>query len=180
MLSVGFEDTSMDAVAASARTSKGTLYARYPTKQALRRAVVMEELNQLSALTAAQFTNKRPADLKERLQQHARHISSTMLSPEVQTLDRLIGDANRRNGDLAELLNVKEQAAIKDIVDDIVDGARSFPVPPRNPSRVAEMLMSALFGWHVIQDRVGPIPLEDALHYADHVVDVLFAGRADW
>jgi TetR/AcrR family transcriptional regulator of autoinduction and epiphytic fitness len=58
-LESGFERTSMDAVAARAQTSKRSLYAHFPTKDALVLAVVdrVHELFQGRLLTPADYTD---------------------------------------------------------------------------------------------------------------------------
>ena len=51
---VGFEAANMDAIAAAADVSKGTLYARYRSKEALFRAVLEDLLEKLSARAGEQ------------------------------------------------------------------------------------------------------------------------------
>ena len=52
----GFEAASMDAIAAKARVSKGTLYARYDSKEPLFRAILEGEIEGLGKLSAARET----------------------------------------------------------------------------------------------------------------------------
>ena len=37
-----------------------------------------------------------------------------------------------------------------------------------------------IYGWHAVHDPLREISREEAITYADHAVDVIFAGRSAW
>ncbi len=176
----GFDAASMESVAAAARVSKGTLYSRYPTKEALLRAVVDEQI----ASWAAERDHARgplPEDFKQRLQHHARALLEAVASDDVRAFERVLRGASGPARELAKALyETAHRQSVEDLTQEIIHGTRDFPVPPRDPRRVAEMLMAMIYGWHAVHDPLREISREEAVTYADHAVDVLFAGRSAW
>lgn len=179
-LAAGFELTAMEAIAATAHVSKSTLYARYPTKAALLRAVVEK---QVASWSAEQHRRRGPLpeDFKQRLQCHARAILESLASEEVRAFQKLLRRTGAPDSELARILfDVSYGPSIQDLADEIVRGTHDFPVPPRSPTRVAEMLMTMLYGWNAAREVAGHPTPDEAITYADHAVDVIFAGRAAW
>lgn len=179
-LTVGVEGAAMETIAAAANISKGTLYARYPTKEALVRAVVEDRIIAFGVASDTMLGPK-PQDFKERLRYFARAVVGSMVTEDLRALQRVIATGGETGGEMARALHeAGHKIAIAGLVQEIRDGTRDWPVPPRNPERVAEMFLAILFGWYDAHHRVREIPTEEALTYADHAVDVLFAGRGDW
>lgn len=144
-LALGFENTPIDEIAATAKVSKRTLYARYPTKDALRIAVIIEELNRLSAKYDNQL-GPRAGGLKEILRRQAHGIMTSLTSPDVRALDRLIGDTTQMPRELAKVL-VERQASVVDVLtNEIVEAARMQHIPPSDPARVAGHMMARYLG----------------------------------
>jgi AcrR family transcriptional regulator len=174
----GFDAASMESVAAAAGVSKGTLYARYPTKAALMRAVVD---GQLAAWAAGRDRGPLPEDFKQRLQYHARSILESVASDDVRAFERSLRGASGPARELAKALYAAAHGqVVEDLTREIVQGTRDFPAPPRSPKRVAEMLLAMIYGWHAVHDPLREISREEAITYADHAVDVIFAGRSAW
>jgi TetR/AcrR family transcriptional repressor of mexJK operon len=179
-LAVGVEAAAMETIAAAAGVSKGTLYARYPTKEALVRAVVEERIAAWGVAADTRL-GPRPEDFKERLRYFARSVVESMATEELRALQRVISTGGETGGEMARALHeAGHKVAIAGLVAEIRDGTRDHPAPPRNPERVAEMFLAVLFGWYDAHHRVREISAEEALTFADHAVDVLFAGRAAW
>jgi AcrR family transcriptional regulator len=179
-LTTGYDATPMEAVAMAAGVSKGTLYARFPTKEALLRGVVEDRIATWDA-QASLTQGPMPEDFKDRLHYMARRIIGSMGSEEIWSFQRMISvNANAEVQMIRALFEVGHQAAIARLVEEILEGAKDFPVPPRSPSRVAEMLMAMLTGWYDSHRRVREVSPQEALTYADHVVDILFAARSSW
>ncbi len=179
-LAAGFEPTAMETIAATARVSKSTLYARYPTKPALLRAVMEAQIAKWS-IERRRRRGPMPEDFKQRLQYHAGGIIEALGSDEVRALQKLLRRAGAPDSELARILfDVGYGPSIEELTDEIVRGAQDFPTPPRNPRRVAEMLMAMLNGWHAAHEIAGQATPDEAAAYADHAVDVIFAGRAAW
>ncbi|MGR4866080.1 TetR/AcrR family transcriptional regulator [Caulobacter sp. LARHSG274] len=179
-LACGFDATSMEAVALAAGTAKGTLYSRYPTKEALLRAVVADRLEAWQADAAAR-SGPIPSDLKQALHHLAHTILDSLLSEEIHAFQRVLTSSADQDGKLARVLHeVGHRTAIAALAETIVRGTGNFAAPPRDPTRVAEMLMAMLTGWYDAHARVREVTLEEAKAYADHAVDVIFQGRAAW
>lgn len=179
-LSVGFDATPMEAVAAAAGVSKNTLYSRYPTKTALLHAVVEDRMVAWQAEADAR-NGPLPADLKQRLAHLSRSILESLASEEIHAFQRVLTSTADAGGELARALHeAGHRSAITMLSETISQGTANFPAPPRDPARVAEMLMAMLTGWYDAHHRVREISREEAMAYAEHAVDVIWYGRAAW
>jgi AcrR family transcriptional regulator len=180
-LASGFEATPMEAVAASANISKGTLYARYPTKEALLRAVVEAQVEAWRALDARRRPPAPPADLQAKLRHHARRIVEALGSEQVRDFEALVRGAGPPGCELARVLHeTGYRMAITALAGHIAEGTRKDAAPARDPERVAEMLMAMLYGWHGANETVRRVRPAEARAFADSAVRLLFAGRAGW
>ena len=87
-LRCGCEDARMDVIAEAAAVSKSTLYERYPTKQALLRAVIT-----VSVASWAQnwegTLGPVPTDLRQRLKYRARRFMEYFCSGNLEIFERL-------------------------------------------------------------------------------------------
>lgn len=101
-LEAGYDAATMDAVALRAQVSKGTLYARYASKEQLFRALVEAELEQLSAV-ASRNNHLLPDDLGPRLRHHANTIARMYAMPQLGALARLRGPVRGTFPDLERL-----------------------------------------------------------------------------
>lgn len=179
-LTLGFDATPMEAVAAAAGIAKGTLYSRYPTKEALLNAVVADRVEAWSAAAEARG-GPLPKDLKQRLHQIARSILESLASEEIHAFQRVLTSTSDAGGELARALHeAGHRSAIAQLTQTIVEGTTNFPAPPRDPARVAEMLMAMLTGWYDAHQRVREISNDEAMAYAEHAVDVIYHGRMAW
>jgi AcrR family transcriptional regulator len=179
-LAFGFEAASMEAIAAAARVSKSTLYSRYAAKDALLRAVVEVQIADWQA-ERDRDRGPMPSDFKQRLAYHARLLMESLAWDGVRAFDRVLRDATGPARDLARALyETAYRQAIDDLTQEIVLGTHDYPAPPRDPPRVAEMLIAIITGWHTVHDTVMPVTADEAATYAEHAVDVLFAGRSAW
>lgn len=91
-LELGFDGASMDAVAAQAGVSKGTLYARFANKEVLFRAMLAEEFGRWSKRAEGE-DHLLPAALGPRLRHHARSMAEAYAQPEHARIYRLIQTA---------------------------------------------------------------------------------------
>jgi AcrR family transcriptional regulator len=170
----------MEAVAASAGVSKGTLYARYPTKEALLRAVVEEQLAAWRANETRRL-GPLPDGFRPRMVVQARAIIEALGSEKMRAFETLVGGAGSHGGELARALHeTGYRMAIEGLTEEIVEGTRADPVPPRDPARVAEMLMALLYGWYSANESVRGVSAVEARDFADEAVAMLFAARAAW
>ena len=175
----GFDNVSMEQVAADARVSKGTLYARHPSKESLFKAVInatvagwSEEAGRNDALL--------PKDLAGRLRYHARTIARSSLRDDVQATRRLIVSTSHRFPQLSAAMHETGYRFIVDLlIGEIEAAAVRDDIPARDPENVAKLLVNALSDLH-IQEGLTPEQGDAADRFADRVVDLIMAGRAAW
>jgi TetR/AcrR family transcriptional regulator, mexJK operon transcriptional repressor len=176
----GYHGTPMEAVAARAGVSKGTLYARYATKEELLRAVVQEHVESWSAISS-QHDDQLSDDLEQRLRYHARNISIWLGAEEVRAFTRLIGGTSETFPEFAQALHTAGYCFARDMIArEIREGTRGDPQPARDPEHVAESLMAVLCGWRATNESVRTLSDQDATKFADRVIDLFMAGRAAW
>ena len=90
-LAQGFRGTTMDAIAARAGISKQTLYAAYPSKDALYAAVVHDWVDQgHDALRPHALALTESADVNEGLRRFANMLQTAILSPPVLQMRTLV------------------------------------------------------------------------------------------
>lgn len=94
-MKLGFDGTSIDAVAEAAAMSKRTVYARYRDKDELFSAVLRDLIERwLVPITRFQSSD---AELEPMLLAIARHLLTSALAPQAVSLHRIIiGEAERR------------------------------------------------------------------------------------
>lgn len=99
-LECGYEAATMEAIAERASVSKGTLYARYPSKEPLFRAVLQERRDRWSDLNSA-ITDPPPGEFVERLRARTRTLQRMFEWPEYVQITRLIESATATFPDVA-------------------------------------------------------------------------------
>lgn len=171
-LDAGFEATSMDAIAAKAPVSKGTLYARYESKQQLFRAVIEDELERLS-VKAGEKDHLLPPEVEGRLRHHARMVVEIFDWPQFRALERLMRTART----FPELDNLWRQLAteryILFLAEDMTHAADTKDVRRVDCQFYANLFVHAIMGWHRSEaERRGVAP-EEAVAFADRVVDMI-------
>jgi AcrR family transcriptional regulator len=94
-MKLGFDGTSIDAVAEAASMSKRTVYARYKDKGELFSAVLRDLIERwLVPITRFQSSD---SELEPMLLEIARHLLTSALAPQAVSLHRIIiGEAERR------------------------------------------------------------------------------------
>ena len=172
----GYDAVAMEQVAAMAQVSKGTLYARHPSKEALFTAVISALVAEWSQRGAEQ-DHLLTADIEQRLRHHARTIAGFLFESDVRAVQRLILASHARFPELARTMHTHGYRYITQvIVRDLSDDARRNGITLRDPDAVAGMLVSGLAGYEMQNDP----GQADLLAFADRLVDVLMAGRAAW
>ncbi len=179
-LDVGFDNVAMEAVATAAGVSKGTLYARHSSKEALLTAVIHNSVAEWSD-RASQHDHLLTEDLGERLRHHARIIADTFASPDVQALCRLMFVTQDRFPDVsAALHDVGYLYAVEFISRDIADFAIKDGIPVRDPASIAHMLVSSISGWQLQEGAARNVPPEELSAMAERFAELLLAARACW
>jgi len=176
----GFDAMAMEAVAFEIGASKGTIYDRYPSKEALFHAVVEESVARWAAAAAVddvQLTD----DLGQRLRHHARVIAQSQLNPEIQSFQRLIISNAERFPALARSMHeVGTLYIVGLIAKDIVAAAERDGIPVSQPEDIANRLVSTLNGWYLLQSMVRTVTLDELIAFGERTVDLLLAARPYW
>lgn len=179
-LSVGYEATSMEAVAQTAGVSKRTLYIRHPTKEALIKAVVEDRIRSWSNEASAR-NSEAQEEFPESLKRHAQTFVHMLANPEVQQFDRLILQTAHRFPEIAETFyKVGYSYEIEFLTEEIIRGTQDDPIPPKEPRRVALQLLSMIQGWRRTQETIRTISPQEAAEFASQAVEVLLHGKESW
>jgi AcrR family transcriptional regulator len=180
-LEEGYSATSMEAVASRARVSKGTLYARFATKEALFAGIVVSRVHAWSAKAARQDF-RLGTGLHERLEHHAIQFLDRMCTPEIAGLSRLLLEESRRFPELGRIIQEKALGFAADLLfHEIEAAAEKDHMPVRNARAVAHALLECLYGWTNMQTALNVTPTAAARRrIAKHRVSLLMAGRTAW
>ena len=179
-LESGYDTVAMENIAAATGVSKGTLYARYPSKEALFTKVIQDRVDRWSS-ASAQEDYLLTDDIGERLHHHARSIARSLLQAEVQAFKRLTLAYRDRFPELAKALYEAGYIYIVKLIShDIQDAAKRDGIAARNPERVARLFVSTISGWELQESGAGPIAEEDLLQAARSTVEIFMAARSTW
>ncbi|MCP5395314.1 MAG: TetR/AcrR family transcriptional regulator [Sphingomonadaceae bacterium] len=176
----GYDAVSLERIAADAGISKGTLYARHASKEALFLAVWREAVGRWSARAAAQ-DHLLTADLRQTLAHHAATIVDSLRDPEVLDFQLMIlANASRFPEIAREIQAIGHEYIAGVVAQDIADAALREALPVRDAASVANLFVSAITGW-LLQRGAGEAPSrEEALAHAMRAVDLVMAARAAW
>ena len=163
----GYEATRMEQIAAAAGVSKGTLYDRYPTKEALLEAVLADEVAQWSKEGDADG-EPVTADLEQRLKHRAHKLIEWCCSEELRQVERLFMSGPPMNELLRMRYEIGHRRTVQVIAQDIVDGTRDQPVQPPVAVRLAEMLVAMIYGWSRAHQEIRVITREELLNDVWH------------
>lgn len=165
----------MDAIAAAARVSKGTLYARYEGKEALFRAIIEDLLGKLS-LRAGQQDHLLPDDLEQRLRHHARVLISVFGWNEYALATRLVFNASHA---FPEIEQVWQEAGSRHYVALLADDMARTGVLPEDSSVdwtfLANLFLHAVSGWYRNALASGPVSESETAAYCDKVIEAIMA-----
>lgn len=176
----GFDAVTMERVAAVAGVSKGTLYARYPSKGPLFTAIVEASLLELSRAAAAR-EHSLPDDIGERLRHHARAIAGSLVLPEIKVFQRTLLTHRDRFPELSRTIYDRGYRYIVDLVAaDVRAAAERDGVPVRDPESIGAMLVSTVTGWQTQEIGHHEPSYEELERFALRAVDLLLAARSAW
>lgn len=179
-LSIGYEATSMEAVAQTAGVSKRTLYTRHSSKEELMKAVVGKWVRQWADEATAR-NRDLPAQLPDRLKRHAQTLMHMLAKPEVVQFDRLINATAIRFPEIARTFyDVGYSYELRFLTDEIIRGTKKDTAPVKRPQLVAQQLLSMIQGWRRTEETIRAIDPHEAAEFANNAVDILFKGREVW
>jgi AcrR family transcriptional regulator len=180
LLQMGFDGTSMEAVALAAGVSKRTLYLRYGSKDELIRGVVENRVASWAAAASVRDADA-PADFKARLMHHAETLAHALGVSEVRDFARLIQSSASRFPDLAKAFHdIGYRYELEFLTAEISKGTAGDALPVRNAERVAQQLFSMIIGWRHSHELVREIDPAEATEFARDAVELLFSGRESW
>ena len=135
----GLEGASIDEIARLAPASKPTIYARYPSKQALLMAVGLRN----SAGVVARFESAAPVEgtVEERLVRVASNLLHGLLSSDAVDLMRLSAGEARRFPELADIgRKARERAvhAVSQVLGEVAQSDGGQVYPALAPNRIVE------------------------------------------
>lgn len=171
-LEAGFEAASMDAIAAKAPVSKGTLYARYESKPQLFRAVIEQELERLSD-KAGEKDHLLPPQVEGRLRHHARRVVEVFDWPQFRALDRLMRSVRA----FPELDSLWQPLATERFIGFLAQDM-AHAEDTRDVSRVdchfyANLFVHGVMGWHRAESERREVEGAETIAFADRVVDMI-------
>lgn len=179
-LADGFEQTSMEAVAAQAGVSRTTLYGRFRNKAILLRSLIDAQVQEWGRQQRL-LRDPMPTDFKQRLHHQARSIIQMAISDDVREFQRLRMAAAAGNAEYDRvLMEIGYKTAVIALERELAAGCQGLGMSPRNTMHVAEMLMALLSGWVTGRSGTDDVSAEAAIAYADQAVDILYAGRSEW
>ncbi len=175
-VAVGFDAASMDAIAAAAKVAKGTLYARYQSKEALFRSVLEHELEQLSD-RAGERDHLLPANLEERLRFHVRTMVRVMHWPEFQRIERLVASSGVSMPDLSRLWYEISIRRYLDFLAGDMAGVAQLPPDARfGWDHLASIFLHTIAGWFRTESAIRAIDEDEVLCYSDAVIAAIIAA----
>jgi AcrR family transcriptional regulator len=172
-LSAGYEPASMDAIAAVAQVSKGTLYARYTSKESLFRSVLESELEKLSDRAGAD-DYRLPSDLRQRLRAHARTLIASMHFGEFERVQKLVASAQLAFPDTAKLWHeLATQRYVRFLADDMAAHARVPSGSDVDWLFLANLFLHAIGGWQHAERQIRTISDDEVIAFSDAVIDTI-------
>lgn len=167
---VGFDAATMEAVAQGARVSKGTLYARYESKDVLFRAVIEDELARWSQRAGSQ-DHLLPTDLGPRLRHHARILAEIYEWPDYQRLIQLIETALATTPQLAQTWEeIGSDRYLRFLAEDM---AQAAPDVAADWEFLARLFFLSLSGWRRSEAIRRHLSGDEIIAFADKVIDTI-------
>jgi len=176
----GYDAVSMESVAGDTGVSKGTLYARYPSKEALFTAVVeatVEGWSEMSARNDHLLTD----NIGERLRHHAATIAASLVQPDVRAFERLLLANRDRFPEFSRAMYETGYVYIVELItNDIEEAARRDGMPVKDAKGVASLLVSAITGWQIQESSIRDLSEADLVAFGNRTVDLLLGARSSW
>ncbi|MDF0540878.1 TetR/AcrR family transcriptional regulator [Sphingobium sp. H39-3-25] len=174
-IDTGFDATRMEDIAATAQVSKGTLYARYASKQSLFRAVVTDLLENLSARASRQG-HLIPEAFEPRMRHHARVLITVYSWSDYTQVTRLIHEASRS---FPEILHVWEEMGTRHYIDFLArDMASASKLPPGigvDWTLLAHIFLHSIAGWYNHQIMAGTVCERETEAHCNKVIGAIMA-----
>lgn len=179
-LAHGYGGASMRQIVRAAQMSRTTLYARYPSKEALFRSIMQRQIERLSAFAALSTANG-VLGLEEGLESYADRSLAISLEGDGLMVNRLIHAEAHRFPELGAAAAERTELGVAQIAWFIRQRADTDGIPCRDPVAIARGFILMLRGWYVnvmLDNR--PVAEDERRAWAKQATHILIAGRAEW
>jgi AcrR family transcriptional regulator len=175
----GYGATSMNEVAKAARVSKGTLYARFPGKADLFRAIIDAQIQETGV--GVRHVGPKLKTLEAMLRRFALRALEDSLSVEILQLNRLIYSEAGRFPELGDAALGRSLTGVKHVSELIREYAVREGVPCRDPEAAAAMFTTLLRGFYGdTMLRSTPVTMPQIKAWTSKMLGLFLAGRASW
>ena len=175
----GYAAASMNEIANAARVSKGTLYARFPSKAELFRAIIEAELLQTQAVTRP--IRPQPKTLESALRIYVERSLRYSLFAEIIEMNRLVYSESERFPELGKAVLARSRAGVVRVSETIREYAVIENIGCRDPDGVAEMLGTLIRGFYAdVMHQVRPATVAEVKSWTRRTLKLLLAARPHW
>jgi AcrR family transcriptional regulator len=175
----GYGATSMSEVARAARASKGTLWARFPSKADLFRAIIDEQIQRTRV--GVRQHGPKPRTLKGMLRVYAEQAFEDSLSTETLQLNRLIFSEAPRFPELADAAFARAHMGLDQVTRHISEYALIEGIPCRHPQIAADMFLKLTKGWYwEMMLRSHPVTSAQIKTFVTTMLNWFMATRSTW
>lgn len=175
----GYGATSMSEVAKAAQVSRKTLYARFPSKADLFRAILDEQIRDSGG--ALRLKGPKPKTLEAMLRAYAEYMQSSSLFSDMLQMNRLIYSEAGRFPELGDAAWARGREGVKQVAEHIREYAAADGVPCRHPELAAEMFIDLMRGWYSsAMLRSQPVSPAEVKAWTRDMVRLFMASRASW
>ena len=169
----------MAEVARATRASKGTVYARFPTKAHLFKAIIDEQIQRTGGWV--QHHLPKPKTLRGLLRVYAERALEDSLSAETLQLNRLIYSEAARFPELGNTAFTRGEVGLQQVTRYIQEYAEAEGIPCRQPRLAAESFLSIMRGWYTqMMLRSRPTESAEIKAYVRRMLKWFMATRSTW
>ena len=174
----GFDGASMNDIARVAGVSKGTLYARYASKEPLFRAVLQERRNRWSDLNSA-ITDPAPSEFTARLWSRARTLQRMFEWPEFVQISRLIQSSTATFPDVAAYWReIGTQHFLELLADDMKYACEESSAVDLDWNFLANMFLHTFSGWYRQESAVRRLDEAEVSGFVDQLIQSILTTIA--
>jgi len=175
----GYGATSMNEIANAARVSKGTLYARFPSKAELFRAIIEAQILETGVVTRP--IRPQPKSLEAMLRIFAERSLRFSLSEEIIELNRLIYAEAERFPELGQAVLARSQTGVVHIAQAIREYAGIDGIACRDAEGAAEMFVTLIRGFYAdVMQRARPATVAEVKSWTRRTLKLYLAARPHW
>lgn len=176
----GYGATSINSIAKSARVSKNTLYARFPSKAALFRVIVARQVAGVQE-ELRPASGEQAESLAHMLRSYVDVALRRSLSREVLEINRLIVSESYQFPELGEAAWARFQSGVERIARFIEVWSVRDRIPCRDATAAAEVFLYCVYGWYnsvMISNRT--VTDRERASWIDRAIKLFLASRPTW